>query len=623
MASVPRIDGPVGVRREGPSAADWELHRGTITELYVGQGKTLKELMHMMQTEHNFTASAKMFNNRFKWWGISKNMRAKNAVAILTLQTRREMAGRQRSEYLVNGQALSADRLQKYWKRATPSRVAKARALLRQATDLPDAVVVRTPSPSPSPSPPPASSLPSPGPAPHAQPKQASSDRRKEPQRRRQRQQQQQQFEQLQRQRSPSPLTQRQVSPPDELRLPEECLHSIRKFYAGYFEARPQGTRSMGLSSFLSLKERLVRFDSQYQALAYIFVEPPGDIMFRLLNVFYIEMRDQMREHDHFLLPMCLHSVYFLAGDPRGAPFSRLLLAYIKEGSDIYLGPSHPLTTVWARLAGRCAAGALPGRDFFYALGRYINDRLREELGVYNILFLRIFHHFTWTYDGHQAFEAAIERQIAHLDAVRAAVLGSAPLPYDPATTSPQPPDLAPLAHRPGRQQRPTYPPPPTPSLAPQPTALTHTAIPTQPPVALSPADAAAVVHPADLAHANEIRTVLSGSLAFGLYVSGLHGRAREVAGRTLAREAVGALPAVQACLRAVVANIAFAAGDVAGAVADARRSLRLSEQAGAGRLVVVSRLSRLAVFLRRAGDAEGAADAQRRIDGLLVEIGA
>ncbi|KAL8343078.1 hypothetical protein RB598_004431 [Gaeumannomyces tritici] len=619
MTSIPRTNGPVVVRSEGPIAAGWELHRSTITELYVGQGKTLKELMHIMQTEHNFTASAKMFNNRFKWWGISKNMRAKNAVAILTLQSRREMAGRQRSEYLVNGQALSADRLQKYWKRATPSRVAKARAQLRQAAGLPDAVVVRTPSPSPSP--PPLSPMSAQG-----QPKQASSDRRKGSQRRRQ----------LQRQRSASPLTQHQLSPPDELLLPEECLHSIRKFYAGYFEARPRGsgTRSMGLSSFLALKERLVRFDSQYQALAYIFVEPPGDVMFRLLNVFYIEMRDQMREHDHFLLPMCLHSVYFLASDPRGAPFSRQLLAYIREGSDIYLGPSHPLTTVWAKLAATCAAaeGRLPGRGFFYALGAYINDRLREELGVYNILFLRIFHHFTWTYEGHQAFEAAIRCQIAHLDALRAVVLGNARLPFDPPpAATPQPPDFPPLAHRPGRQQQqqqqqhPSYPPPSPPPLPLPPTALAHlTQPPPPPPMALPPLDAAAAtVNPADLAHADEIRTVLSGSLAFGLYVSGLHGRAREVAGRTLAREAVGALPAVQACLRAVVANVAFAAGDVPAAVADARLSLRLSERAGAGRLVVVTRLSRLAVFLRCLGDMEGAAEAERRIDGLLVEIGA
>lgn len=56
MTSVPRTNGPVVVKREGPSAADWELHRNTITDLYVGQRKTLKELMHIMQTEHNFTA---------------------------------------------------------------------------------------------------------------------------------------------------------------------------------------------------------------------------------------------------------------------------------------------------------------------------------------------------------------------------------------------------------------------------------------------------------------------------------------------------------------------------------------------------------------------------------------
>lgn len=554
-----------------------------------------------------------MFNNRFKWWGISKNMRARNAVAILTLQSRREMAGCQRSEYLLNGQALSADRLQKYWKRAIPSRVAKARAQLRQAAELPDAVVVRTPPGSPL-------LLPLAARADRA-PEQASSDRRKEPQ--------QQQLEQLRRARSPSPLTQRQVSPPDELQLPEECLYSIRKFYAGYFGASPAaGTRSMGLSSFLSLKERLVRFDSQYQALAYIFVEPPGDATFRLLEVFYIEMRDQMREHDHFLLPMCLHSVYFLAKDPRGAPFSRLLLSYIKEGSDIYLGPSHPLTTVWTRLWGRCATEeGLPGRDFFYTLGRYINDRLREELGVYNILFLRILTHFIWTYEGHEAFQAAIERQIAHLDAVRAAVLGgsNASLPSDPPMRQPFYP-----GSRQQQQQHSIYPPlapsltPPGPDLVPPSSLL--------PPAAALALDAASI-DPADLAYAGEVKTVLSGTLAFGLYASGLHGAALAVAQRTLLASdgddddddaaAVRVLPAVRGCLRAAVANIAFAAGDVAAAVADARRSLRLSEEAGAGRLVIVSRLSRLAVFLRSAGDARAAAAVQGRIDGLLVEIGA
>ncbi|KAH8754748.1 Clr5 domain-containing protein, partial [Diaporthe sp. PMI_573] len=48
----------------------WERHRDKIIELYIK--KTLKEVLEIMEHDHNFVATERMYKARFKDWGIIK-----------------------------------------------------------------------------------------------------------------------------------------------------------------------------------------------------------------------------------------------------------------------------------------------------------------------------------------------------------------------------------------------------------------------------------------------------------------------------------------------------------------------------------------------------------------------
>ncbi|KAH8744049.1 Clr5 domain-containing protein, partial [Diaporthe sp. PMI_573] len=51
---------------------DWARHRQQITELY--SKKPLKEVVAIMEQEHNFVATKRMYKTRFREWGIRKNV---------------------------------------------------------------------------------------------------------------------------------------------------------------------------------------------------------------------------------------------------------------------------------------------------------------------------------------------------------------------------------------------------------------------------------------------------------------------------------------------------------------------------------------------------------------------
>ncbi|KAH8595003.1 Clr5 domain-containing protein [Bisporella sp. PMI_857] len=55
------------------ASGDWIFHRKTITSLYEKQGLTLNEVMQIMQNEHQFFATKKMYKTRFLQWGVQKN----------------------------------------------------------------------------------------------------------------------------------------------------------------------------------------------------------------------------------------------------------------------------------------------------------------------------------------------------------------------------------------------------------------------------------------------------------------------------------------------------------------------------------------------------------------------
>jgi hypothetical protein len=92
-----------------PVPEEWLAHRPTIKRLYQDEDRTLKEVMEIMKKEHNFFATQvdvpscwvaspwgswrgsalilatakKMYNKRFKDWGVGKNLRADEVLTML------------------------------------------------------------------------------------------------------------------------------------------------------------------------------------------------------------------------------------------------------------------------------------------------------------------------------------------------------------------------------------------------------------------------------------------------------------------------------------------------------------------------------------------------------------
>jgi hypothetical protein len=57
-----------------PSRSAWEKHRARILHLYLQENTTLNEIMQIMQREHSFKATVKMYKSRLKSWNARKYM---------------------------------------------------------------------------------------------------------------------------------------------------------------------------------------------------------------------------------------------------------------------------------------------------------------------------------------------------------------------------------------------------------------------------------------------------------------------------------------------------------------------------------------------------------------------
>lgn len=60
---------------------DWAWHRKRITSLYLS--KRLKDVIAIMEREHNFVATQRMYKARFKQWGLQKNVTAEKVRMLL------------------------------------------------------------------------------------------------------------------------------------------------------------------------------------------------------------------------------------------------------------------------------------------------------------------------------------------------------------------------------------------------------------------------------------------------------------------------------------------------------------------------------------------------------------
>ncbi|KAF3763830.1 hypothetical protein M406DRAFT_109056 [Cryphonectria parasitica EP155] len=77
-AALPARSAAKGVKTgRTPSRYDWSKYMTTIKRLYIDEDKTLREVLEIMEREHNFIATPRMVKTRLKKWGYTKNVSVK------------------------------------------------------------------------------------------------------------------------------------------------------------------------------------------------------------------------------------------------------------------------------------------------------------------------------------------------------------------------------------------------------------------------------------------------------------------------------------------------------------------------------------------------------------------
>ena len=108
----------------GPSPREWELHRPTIRRLYLDEDWSLPRVMRIMQKEHRFKASTKMYKSRFKSWKMdSKNLKKAEIKQIAQTMVVRDAAGK-RSAFQYRGRQLNEQNVVRHVKKHGFSTVA-------------------------------------------------------------------------------------------------------------------------------------------------------------------------------------------------------------------------------------------------------------------------------------------------------------------------------------------------------------------------------------------------------------------------------------------------------------------------------------------------------------------
>ncbi|KAF4451864.1 hypothetical protein F53441_5183 [Fusarium austroafricanum] len=124
---------------------EWEKKRPIITKLYQEEKRPLKEVMEVLEREHGFTATVKMYKSRIWKWGLDKKLKGDEVLAILILKTERDAQGKT-SEFTIRGQPVDLDNINRYIRR-NPGLVARFRAGVVPSIQTTLEVQCRTPSP--------------------------------------------------------------------------------------------------------------------------------------------------------------------------------------------------------------------------------------------------------------------------------------------------------------------------------------------------------------------------------------------------------------------------------------------------------------------------------------------
>ncbi|KAI1322747.1 hypothetical protein F5Y16DRAFT_29118 [Xylariaceae sp. FL0255] len=279
------------------TANDWAAHRSLITSLYREENKTLKETMQVMEEEHNFFATVRMYKARFQQWGIEKKIKAEDAVEIFRRQTARAKEGKETVAY-VRGRKINPDRLQRYRYRAAAvvsEQILLAEKELNEITpssfgSSSSHVICRTPSPEPSIAP--------------------------------------------------------SLQDPPEVRIPRECMQILQNYLAGGFQDgawvvaeapkhRADTHDAFTWAHYLATSQGLIAHNRTREG-------------FHLLGICFEVYKLALQQPDSFFW-LATYKAALVLGH-RDRRLAEAFMSYASSLTSVILPRSHPFNLVWSRL---------------------------------------------------------------------------------------------------------------------------------------------------------------------------------------------------------------------------------------------------------------------------------
>ncbi|KAH8881414.1 hypothetical protein GQ53DRAFT_513975 [Thozetella sp. PMI_491] len=101
-------------KKKWASHADWGVYKQTIINLYAE--KELEEVMEIMEKDHNFYSTRKIYKTKIKEWDVGKRLNDDDMLVILHLRAQREAASKQ-SEFWLMGKRVNEQNIRRYLKR--------------------------------------------------------------------------------------------------------------------------------------------------------------------------------------------------------------------------------------------------------------------------------------------------------------------------------------------------------------------------------------------------------------------------------------------------------------------------------------------------------------------------
>ncbi|EXJ84269.1 hypothetical protein A1O3_04936 [Capronia epimyces CBS 606.96] len=96
-------------RSKGPPAAQWEIHRDLIKELYRDRELKLEDVQKIMKDQHGFDATIQMYKKRLKDWNVRKNYTQEQKLEVLSTMQHQASP----MSFAINGKPLKRSRLRR------------------------------------------------------------------------------------------------------------------------------------------------------------------------------------------------------------------------------------------------------------------------------------------------------------------------------------------------------------------------------------------------------------------------------------------------------------------------------------------------------------------------------